>query len=484
MQVTTEKFKGNVKSALGDDALRSALKRATTQFVNKRKTAVAALANFEALREYCGAVKAHTLDYLDYYTEQLADSIESAGGHIHFAADAAEANQIITDIAKKHNVKTAVKSKSMLSEEVNLNAALEKVGVIPIETDLGEYVLQIDQDVPSHIIAPIVHRSKEYVMKLFHEKLGTPADADVPQLTAAARQVLRQGFLEADMGITGANFAVAETGTVALVENEGNIRFSSSLPRVHVAMMGMEKIIPRLRDLPAFLAVLPRSATGQKSTSYVSMINGPRRDDEVDGPDEFHLVLVDNGRTGVLADPKLRDALRCIRCGACLNACPVYQQVGGHAYGWVYPGPIGAVLNPGLLGLEGTTNLPQASSLCGACGEVCPVKIPLPELLIEHRRRGVERGLTPKSEQAGIGAFAFIAQQPGLWDAGTKVARLGSQFLGRKGYLHGGWIPIMKEWLRERDFPQPPQTSFREIWRQELKHDGQANDRANESGQA
>jgi L-lactate dehydrogenase complex protein LldF len=471
MEITTQVFKDNTKRALKDGQLQTALKRATTAFLGKRKVAVEALEDFEALRDYCGAIKAHTIQYLDHYLEQLVDSIEALGGKVHFAADGKEANDIVVNLAKAKGVKTVVKSKSMVSEEIHLNEALEAAGVEPIETDLGEYILQIDNDFPSHIIGPAIHKTKEQITKLFHEKLGTPADASIPQLTAAARRILREGFLKAEMGITGVNFAVAETGTIVLVENEGNIRISTSLPRIHLAIMGLEKVIPRLKDLPAFLSVLPRSATGQKASSYVSLITGPRREGDPDGPEEFHLLIVDNGRSGVLADPKLREALRCIRCGACLNSCPVYQNVGGHAYGWVYSGPIGAILDPGLLGLEQTRLLPQASSLCGACGEVCPVKIPIPDLLIEHRKRTVERGLSPAAEKSGIGAFAFMATHPGLWDTSTKVGRFGSQFLSRGGFMQGQWLPVMKEWLRERDFQAPAKKSFRQIWKDELKDD-------------
>lgn len=469
MEVTTAIFKDNAKTALKDAQLQTALKRATTTFVNKRKVAVGTLENFEALRDYCAAIKAHTLRHLDVYLEQLTSSVEARGGTVHFAADAAEATAIVTKLAQDNGVKTVVKAKSMISEEIHLNEALEAAGVTPIETDLGEYILQIDHDFPSHIIGPAIHKTREQITKLFHDKLGTPADATIPQLTAAARQILREGFLQADMGISGANFAVAETGTIALVENEGNIRLTTSLPRIHMAVMGLEKVIPRLRDLPAFLSILPRSATGQKASSYVSLITGARREADPDGPEAFHLLIIDNGRSSILADPKLRDALRCIRCGACLNSCPVYQNVGGHAYGWVYSGPIGAILDPGLLGLESTRLLPQASSLCGACGEVCPVKIPIPELLIEHRKRSVERGLSPKTEKAAIGAFAFMATHPGLWDVSTKVGRFGSSFLSKEGYMQGNWLPVLKEWLRERDFKQPARTSFRELWQQGLK---------------
>jgi L-lactate dehydrogenase complex protein LldF len=468
MEVTTQTFKDNAKRALHDEMLQTAMRRATGQFVSRRKAAVAALASFEDLRDYCAAVKAHTLEHLDVYLDELVTSVERLGGEVHFAADAAEANAVVTRLAREAGVRMAVKSKSMLSEEIGLNEALERAGVSPIETDLGEYILQLEHGWPSHIIAPVVHKTKEQIDRLFHERLGTALGSDVATLTAAARRVLRDRFLEADMGISGANFAVAETGTIVLVENEGNIRLTTSLPRVHLAMMGLEKVLPRLRDLPAFLALLPRSATGQKASSYVSLITGPRRQGERDGPEAFHLLIVDNGRSAVLADPKLRDALRCIRCGACLNSCPVYQQIGGHAYGWVYPGPIGAVLDPGLLGLEATRQLPQASSLCGACGEVCPVKIPLPELLIEHRRRSAEAGLSPRAEGAAVGAFAFVAQRPHLWALGAAGARLGSGLFERDGHMTAPALPVLKEWLAERDLPAPAKKSFRQLWREGL----------------
>jgi L-lactate dehydrogenase complex protein LldF len=466
MEITTERFKSNAKRALEDEALHLAMRRATAQFVAKRKAATAALEDFEHLRDYCGAVKAHTLDYLDVYLEKLIDNVERLGGKVHFADDADEARRIVVALAREKGVRSAVKSKSMLSEEIGLNEALEEAGVKPVETDLGEYILQLEDDYPSHIIAPVIHKTKEQIDRLFHERLGTALESDVATLTAAARKVLRNSFLEAEMGISGVNFAVAETSTVVLVENEGNIRLTTSLPRVHLAMMGLEKVIPRLSDLPAFLAVLPRSATGQKASSYVSLITGPRREGEEDGPEEFHLLIVDNGRSAVLADPKLRDALRCIRCGACLNVCPVYQNIGGHAYGWVYPGPIGAVLDPGLLGLEKTRYLPQASSLCGACGEVCPVKIPLPELLLEHRKRATQEGLMPRAEGAAIGAFAFVAKRPRLWELGTTGARLASGLFERDGQMNIVSLPVLKAWLEERDFPAPAKKPFRKLWKE------------------
>ncbi len=465
MEISTHDFKNNAKKALKDKNLQIAMKRATKTFVAKREKAISSLDNFEELRTYCGAVKAHTIEHLDYYLEEFVSNLENLGVNVHFAADGEEANKIVTQLALEKNVKTVVKAKSMVTEEILLNDALEAVGVEALETDLGEYILQLDGDFPSHIIGPAMHKTKEQISKLFHEKLGSKEDASIIELTTVARQALRKGFLKADMGISGANFAVAETGSIVLVENEGNIRLTTSLPKIHLTVMGLEKIIPRLKDLPAFLTILPRSATGQKASSYVSVITGPKKETDPDGPKEQHVLIIDNGRSNILADPKLRDALRCIRCGACLNICPVYQNVGGHAYGWVYPGPIGSVLDPGLLGLDSTHQLPQACSLCGACGEVCPVKIPLPELLLEHRQRAVKQGLSAKAEKIGIGAFAFMATHPKLWNSATKIGRLGSQFLSREGHLKGSKIPVMKEWLKERDFKTPAQKSFREQWR-------------------
>ncbi len=468
MNVTSDRFRDNAKRALADDRLALALGRATTQFVAKRAAAVAEVPDFERLRSLCAAVKAHTLEHLDVYLERFADALTAAGGRVHFAADATEANAIVVGLAQARGVRSAVKGKSMVSEEIGLNAALEHAGITPYETDLGEYILQLEDDVPSHIIGPAIHKTREQITALFHERLGTPKDATVAQLAAAARAELRARFLGADMGITGANFLVAESGAVVLVENEGNIRLSTSVPRVHVAVVGLEKLIPRRSDLAAFLTLLPRSATGQRASSYVSVLEGPRRPGEPDGPDELHVVLVDNGRSAVLADPKLRDALRCIRCGACLNACPVYRQVGGHAYGWVYSGPIGAILDPGLLGLERTKDLPQASSLCGACGEVCPVKIPIPDLLVEHRKRSAQRGLGLPGERPALAGFGYLTAHPALYEATTAAARWASALLTQEGHLQGAWLPVLGRWLAERDFPAPPRRSFRRIWRDEL----------------
>lgn len=473
MKPATEQLRGAAQAALSDSALQTALERALGAFVGNRARAMAALPTQEALRVQAGAVKAHLLDHLDVYLEQLIDSLEERGVVVHYAGDAAEARAIVVAIAASAGpggraARTAVKSKSMVSEEIGLNEALLAAGVTPIETDLGEYILQLGDDVPSHLVGPALHWTRERVAALFHTHLLTPLDADPKALTVAARAALRDAFLAADMGISGVNFACADSGTLVVVENEGNARLTTSLPRVHVALMGLEKLLPRFADLPTFLALLARSATGQAASSYVSLLRGPREHPEAEGPEALHLVIIDAGRSAVLADPALRDALRCIRCGACLNHCPVYQRIGGHAYGWVYGGPIGSILDPGLLGLESTHHLPAASSLCGACGDVCPVKIPIPALLMTHRQRAVEQGLTPRAERLGIGAFAFVAERPGLWSASTSLGRALSGWLVRDGRLQGGWVPLLREWLAERDLAPLDTPSFRERWQRGL----------------
>jgi len=484
MEVATDRMKGAAKAALGDPQLRTALDRAMGAFVGNRQRALAGHATFEELRVQAGAVKAHLLDHLDVYLERLVDALEARGVTVHFAADAEAARAAVVAIARATGARSAVKSKSMVTEEIGLNEALAAAGVVPIETDLGEYILQLGGDVPSHIVGPALHWTRERVAALFHRHLGTPLDADPVALTTAARLELRRAFLQADLGISGVNFACADSGTLVVVENEGNARLTTSLPRVHVAVMGLEKLLPRLADLPTFLALLARSATGQAATSYVSLLSGPRRPGDPEGPEQVHVVILDGGRSSVLADPELRAALRCIRCGACLNHCPVYHRIGGHAYGWVYGGPIGAVLDPGLLGLERTHDLPHASSLCGACGDVCPVRIPLPDLLLTHRRRAVEQGLAPRGEGLGMGAFAFVAERPALWRAATGAGRFAAALLERDGHAQGAWVPVLRQWLAERDLALPTGPSFRERWRRELRHERpDGGDRAALAGQ-
>ncbi len=393
-------FDRNAREALGDPQLRRALQGLTTVSRERRQLVLASTGDWESLREHARAIKEETLQQLDRYLDQFATRAEAAGATVHWAETAEEGCAIVIELARRHGTTMVVKSKSMLSEELHLNDALDAAGITPVETDLGEWILQLAHEVPSHIVVPAIHKTRAEIARLFAATLGTPADADAATLTAAARQALRPAFAQATMGISGVNFGIAETGSILVLENEGNARFVTSVPRVHVAVMGIEKIIPRLADLDVFLKLLPRAGTGQRLTTYQSLITGivargerDRSDPAADmreGPDALHIVLVDHGRSRMLRHPLTRQSLACIRCGACLNVCPVYQQVGGHAYGSVYPGPIGAVITPQLIGLREAAQLQYASSLCGACRDVCPVKIDIPALLLHLRAQEME----------------------------------------------------------------------------------------------
>src|SRR4051812_13028648 len=402
---TSETFDQNARAALTDSQLRNALRNLTKTFGERRKIAITTVDDWEGLRERARAIKDETLAHLDKYLEEFADNAERAGATVHWAHDAQAACGIVIKLLTEREATRVVKSKSMATEEIHLNAALEAANLSPVETDLGEWIIQLAHETPSHIVVPAIHKSKRQIAELFAEKVGIELTDDVALLTSTARRVLRQRFAEADAGISGVNFGVAETGTFLILENEGNARLTTSLPKMHIAVMGIEKIIPRLADLDVFLKLLPRSGTGQRLTAYQSLITGVKRRTEDEGPEELHIVLMDNGRSRMLAHPVTRQSLACIRCGACLNACPVYQQVGGHAYGSVYPGPIGAVITPQLSGLKSAAQLPYASSLCGACREVCPVKIDIPELLLHLRAEvteGHENSSAANHESAGL----------------------------------------------------------------------------------
>ena len=462
MEVNANRFAANASRALGEAELQGSLSAATGRLSQARHDAFADFPAGDALRDRAREIKRRTIEELDLHLDRLASSVETHGGVVHWARDAAEARQIVLAIVAERDGRIAVKSKSMTNEEIGLNDALVAAGVEPVETDLGEYIIQIAGDTPSHIIVPAVHKTKDQISDLFEKKHQTERKAKREELTQEARGLLRAKFLEADVGITGANFAVAETGTIAIVENEGNARLSTTLPRCHIAVMGMEKVVPDMESLAVFLRILARSATGQKMSSYVSLLTGPRRDGEEDGPDEFHLVILDNGRTAILADPALREALYCIRCGACLNVCPVYRHAGGHAYGWVYPGPIGAVVTPSLVGHAAAAPSPFASSLCGACKEVCPVRIDLPRLLLAQRERVVDGVGGRALERALLRSFGWLVRSPARYRAISRVARWLSPLIprNRKG------IPLLSAWTASRDLPALARESFRERWKE------------------
>ena len=470
MTTAPANFYKRVDRALNDPAMRAAMKRATARLVSSRDVGFGGFPQADQIRDHARAIRAHTITRLDYYLARFEEAVRARGGHVHWAATASDAVSIVADISRQYGAKTAVKSKSMVSEEIELNAALGAAGVDVLETDLGEFVVQIDGDHPSHIVAPIIHKSRRDIAKLFQEKLhASDADvADVPQMTAFARRRLRDGFLKADMGISGGNFGVAETGSLCICTNEGNGRLTTTLPRVHVALMGIERIVPSLADLGIMLQVLGRSATGQKLTVYSNIITGPRRQgmetegDESDGPDHLHIVLVDNGRSRLLGTD-LAEVLYCIRCGACLNTCPVYQEVGGHAYGSVYPGPVGAVLTPGLRGLEKWHDLPHASSLCGACREICPVRIDIPRMLLALRDEATQRGYSPAWITSGLWFFRQLAVRPALFRRVQALASFATRRIAKNG-----WIERMPghfgRWTRTRDFPAFAPSTFMAQW--------------------
>ena len=467
MRVSEESFLKSSTAAVQDQALQSRL-RVLNNFNVKRSAAFADLDDAEALRDRARRIKEHTIANLDRYLVQFEQAITRLGGVVHWARDGAEARSIILEIARTQNVKRVVKSKSMATEEIELNEAFEAAGIEPVETDLGEYIVQLAHEKPSHILAPAIHKSKGDISDLFADRLGGDRLTEAAELTQLARRQLREKFCSADMGVTGANFGVAETGTIVLVENEGNIRLSTTLPRIHVALMGIEKVIPRLDDLSVFLKILARSAAGQKMSSYVSFLTGARRAGESDGAGQFHLVILDNGRTGILADPEKRESLYCLRCGACLNICPVYQKIGGHAYGSVYSGPIGSIITPPMAGIEKARDLPFASTLCGACREVCPVKINIPHVLLRLRNEWVEERRDDRSGPA-------LAERVGmkLWSLAMSHRTLYSMLFRTAAFFQGPLLEDGKHkhlprpfsgWTENRDFPPLARKPFRDIW--------------------
>src|SRR3989475_4480078 len=445
-----------------DAFLQEALTIATTKFIGLRREAFGDFPEGERLRDVAREIKEATLQHLDRYLEQLIENVERLGGRVHYAATSEEARAVILDIARRTGARMAVKSKSMATEEIHLNEALEAAGITPVETDLGEYIIQLAHERPSHIIAPAIHKTKGQVAELFSRELKRPVEPDPEALTRIARGELREKFLKANLGITGANFAVADTGTVVLVTNEGNGRMVTSLPRVHVAVMGVEKVVPSLTDLMVFLAILAKSATGQKLSVYTTLVQGPRRAGELEGPEEFHLVLLDNGRIAQLGGP-LREALYCLRCGAGPNACPVYPQIGGHAYGHTYPGPIGILLTAMLSGPASVKELAHASSLCGACADACPVRIDIPRMLIELPREGGEAKIAPWTERVAFTLLSRLLRHPRLYRLAARAGRLLQRPFAGSGRVSR--LPLFfGEWTRTRDLPPVASRTFQERW--------------------
>ncbi len=469
MEVTTRTFVANAKKGINDTNLRRALSKLTRGFPLKRLAAMDRLPEFEALRDDAVAIKNHTLAHLDVYLERYEEKARESGAHVHWAADGAAARDIILKICRDAGARTVTKGKSMVAEEIGVNEHLEANGIEPIETDLGEYIIQLRKEAPSHIIAPAIHLSKEQVAETFvaeHTELAADRDLSEPHtLVKEARGVLRRKFLAADVGITGANMLIAETGTSVIVTNEGNGDLTQTLPKTHIVIASIEKVVPTLEDATTILRILARSATGQEMSVYTTFSTGPRRPDDLDGPENYHVVILDNGRSAMLGG-EFNDMLRCIKCGACLNHCPVYKAIGGHAYGWCYSGPMGAVLVPGLLGLAEAHDLPQASTFCGRCEEVCPMRIPLPRMLRSWRVKAFEGGPMSIKSRTGLGIWAFFARRPALYHPvmGLAVGILGLMGrLGGKGRFSS--LPLAGGWTASRDLPAPTGKTFTAQWK-------------------
>ena len=455
---------------LNDAVLQTAMKRAKGKFVDGRAAAVAEIDTWQDIRTHAAALRDRVIDHLDAYLIEFEKNAVARGALVHWAQTAVEANAIIVAIAKNNAVKTVTKSKSMVSEEIALNDALEAVGIEVIETDLGEYILQLAKEPPSHIVAPAVHKSKEQVADLFVAAHGRPRLTDIEAMTREAREVLRGKFLAADMGVSGANFVIAETGTTLTVTNEGNADLVTTVPRIHCVVTGIEKVIPTLEDFATLIRLLPRSATGQSAANYLTLTTGIKAADELDGPEQMHIVLIDAGRTNLVGSD-MKDMLRCIRCGACMNHCPVYQNIGGHAYGWVYPGPMGSVLTPSYIGIENAGDLPNAATFCGECQVVCPVKIPLPDLMRKWRERQFDGALRPWGERSAIQFWSAFATRPRLYAFATRIAaKLGSWWGGADKRIT--WLPGLDGWTRGRDMPAPQGETFRALYAKRVRQPG------------
>ncbi len=463
MQPTSLAFQEKASDALADPNLQKALGGIKTGWQRGRILAAERLPEFEQLRDQARDIKNHALEHLDFYLEAFEARVLDAGGQVHWARDAAEARAIIQKICQDNGAKTVTKSKSMIAEEIGLNDHLEAAGITPVETDLGEYIIQLRKEPPSHLVGPAVHLTKDQVSDLFAQHHHLPRSEDPTELVGQARTVLRQKYLAADVGITGANFLIAETGSAITVTNEGNAELTQGLPKVHVVLASLEKVIPSMEDAFTLLRVLARSATGQEFSTYTTVMTGPKRPEDHDGPEQFHVVLLDNGRTRMIGS-KFQDMLRCIRCGACMNNCPVYLAAGGHAYGWVYVGPMGSVLTPQFVGIESAHTLPNASTFCGRCEEVCPVRIPLPNLMRHWREEQFKRQLVPSTVRYGLGLWGYVARRPALYRVATRLAM---NMLARMGRRRGRFasLPLAEGWTTSRDLPAPQGGTFMQQWK-------------------
>ncbi len=474
----SEKTSATVKEradiALNNDFLRKAVRFTTERLRNGKQLASTEHGNWDEWRERGRQIRLHTIAHLDYYLNLFVENARANGVHVHFAEDTAAATEIVMTIARHKQAESVVKSKSMVSEELHINHALEEAGIEAVESDLGEYIIQLAGEGPSHIVIPAIHKNRYQIAELLSKDAGEELPPDTTVLAGYVRRKLREKFLDADIGMTGCNFAIAETGSMVLFENEGNARMVTTVPKTQITLMGMERIIPSWEDLEVMATLLPRSATGQRLTMYMSGITGPKRDEDSDGPEEMHMIIVDNGRSGQLGDPEFQELLNCIRCGACLNVCPVYRQIGGHSYGGTYSGPIGAVLTPALnRNVAEWDDIANASSLCGACYEACPVKIPLHDMLVYLRRRKVERGHGNRWESIGMKGFAILMGNSKRLGTALKMGRI-----LQKPVVHNGTISLkigpLKGWTTYRDMPPMADDPFRERWsklEQELQQD-------------
>lgn len=470
MKISNKPFSERVSTNLKDSFMREAVASAQSRLTGIRQSTIDELGNWEDWRNLSESIRSHTIENLDYYLYELSENITKKGGHVFFAKTAEEANEYITSVAKKKEAKKVVKSKSMVTEEIGLNHALEDSGCDVIETDLGEYIIQLAEDPPSHFLAPALHKNRHQVRDVFKEKRGYDQTSKPEELTLFAREQLRQEFLTADVGITGCNFAVADSGTVTIVTNEGNAEMVTSYPKTQISVMGMERIVPSWKELDIMVSMLTRSAVGQKISTYVAALTGPKKEDEIDGPEEFHLVIVDNGRSNIIGT-EFQSALNCIRCSACLNVCPVYRHIGGHSYGSIYSGPIGAVLSPLLGGYDDFKELPYASTLCSACTDACPVKIPLHELLLKHRENIVDHeGRAPTTEKLAMKAYRYAVSSEKIYSTSTKAAPFMMKPFTKENKITSGPGPL-KEWTESREFPSPSNQRFRD-WFNNRKNKG------------